>query len=282
MEPLTFLPINNRLKKIVESIVIIDIDCDQYDLKREYQYPWTAKASIFFTLSDEKLLIKENGKYQKLPFCYTVGPRLVNDVINIGEKRRKIVGVTFKAGGFHRLMGIPVNLLTKENTNTHHIFGKETEEVEERLREAKNNIEILSIIESFLFRRIESLPAFSLFDLALEQCVESKGNIKIGELASISGLSIRQFERKCEISLAVAPKLFARLTRFTSAFMMKENNLKLNWSNIAYESGYFDQMHLIKDFRMFSGYNPNMMNQIENFDVKIMTILEGKYKYKTS
>ena len=28
------------------------------------------------------------------------------------------------------------------------------------------------------------------------------------------------------------------------------------WTSIAYECGYFDQMHLIKDFKAFTGFTP--------------------------
>ncbi|ASK32331.1 hypothetical protein CEY12_20585 [Chryseobacterium sp. T16E-39] len=276
MNPFTYLPIHQALKQVIQSIVIVDIDLLAYNLDTEYCYPWTATTSIFFTLSNDPLYLKQNNQYYSLPLCYVVGPRLVNDVINFGNKRRTL-GITFKAGGFQRLMGVPVNLLTKENVDLHQIFGRETQEVEERLKEADSNIEILIIIESFLLKRLYLMGKFSLFDLSIEQCVEANGNTQISKLASVAGLSIRQFERKCKERLGLSPKLFSRLTRFGNAYRLKELNPNLNWTYIAYDSGYYDQMHLIHDFKMFSGYSPSMINKIESYNIKVMSFLQGKY-----
>ncbi|MBK1898240.1 helix-turn-helix domain-containing protein [Chryseobacterium paridis] len=275
MNPFTFLPIHKALRTVVQSIVIIDVNLFESDLKTEYCYPWTATTSIFFTLNDNPLLLKQNDHYLSFPFCYVVGPRLINDVINFGNKRRT-VGVTFKAGGFQRLTGIPVNLLTKENIDMHQIFGKETKEVEDKLKEAKSNSEILEIIENFLLKRTWFMKEFSLFDWSIERCVQDKGNIQVNRLASISGLSTRQFERRCKESLGISPKLFSKLTRFGYAYGLKEHKPELSWINIAYESGYYDQMHLIHDFKLFSGYNPSVINQIKLYDTKVMSILQGE------
>jgi len=275
MKSFIFLPIPDPLKSIVASIVIIDLEFSSFPANNEYVYPWTAKASIFFTLTSEPLLIKHKEDYLSVPLCYVVGPRLVNDTINYGKKRR-LVGISFKPGGFYRIMGIPVNLLNTENLDLHQMFGKETEEIEEKLKEAGNNSEILKIIENFLLKRIYSIRSFSLFDLAIQHCVDTNGATKIEQLASIAGISIRQFERKCIESLGISPKLFARLTRFAKAYHLKETNPALSWLNIALESGYYDQMHLIHDFQTFSGYSPSDINWMKAFDLRIMSLHFGK------
>lgn len=58
------------------------------------------------------------------------------------------------------------------------------------------------------------------------------------------------------------------------AYLLKENNPKLSWGNIANESGYFDQMHLIHDFKAFAGYSPCHLRQLEHQNLKILSILE--------
>jgi AraC-like DNA-binding protein len=34
-----------------------------------------------------------------------------------------------------------------------------------------------------------------------------------------------------------------------------------NWTSIAYECGYYDQMHMIKDFKEFANVNPSILFQ---------------------
>jgi AraC-like DNA-binding protein len=35
----------------------------------------------------------------------------------------------------------------------------------------------------------------------------------------------------------------------------------MNWTQIAYECGYFDQMHLIRDFKEFAGLAPGVIEK---------------------
>jgi AraC-like DNA-binding protein len=45
--------------------------------------------------------------------------------------------------------------------------------------------------------------------------------------------------------------------RFSKAWIMKEQQPDISWIKIAHECGYFDQMHLIRDFHEFAGVNPS-------------------------
>ena len=55
------------------------------------------------------------------------------------------------------------------------------------------------------------------------------------------------------------PKTYARILRFSKAYRMYENSPKYSWTEIAHASGYFDQMHLIRDFKVFAGVNPGVI-----------------------
>jgi len=42
---------------------------------------------------------------------------------------------------------------------------------------------------------------------------------------------------------------------------LHENNPEISWTSIAYECGYFDQMHLIRDFKEFAGVAPGVIEK---------------------
>lgn len=83
----------------------------------------------------------------------------------------------------------------------------------------------------------------------------------IQELASLSCLSIKQFERKCRERIGMNPKLYARILRFSKAYRLHEVYPELSWLDIAYQAGYYDQMHMIRDFKVFAGVNPSVIEQ---------------------
>ena len=46
---------------------------------------------------------------------------------------------------------------------------------------------------------------------------------------------------------------------------MKEKDPAINWTQLAYQSGYFDQMHLVHDLKKFGGGTPKLTErQIQN------------------
>ena len=45
--------------------------------------------------------------------------------------------------------------------------------------------------------------------------------------------------------------------RFQKAMEDISISKTLDWKDIAFESGYYDQAHFINDFKAFSGFTPN-------------------------
>lgn len=65
--------------------------------------------------------------------------------------------------------------------------------------------------------------------------------------------------------MGYSPKVFSRLVRFSKAYRLKESQPRLSWTAIAHTCGYYDQMHLIKDFKEFAGALPGTLaKQIDN------------------
>ena len=68
----------------------------------------------------------------------------------------------------------------------------------------------------------------------------------------------------------MSPKMFARLTRFSKAYRLRERDVALTWTDIAYRCGYYDQMHFIKDFKFFAGVTPSIMEDtLHNTSVRL-------------
>src|SRR5262249_39065483 len=89
---------------------------------------------------------------------------------------------------------------------------------------------------------------------AVSQILSSGGVIETSELAFRMGLSTRQLQRKFKTEVGIGPKLLARIQRFQRVFWALESSR--NWVHVAFQCGYYDQAHLIRDFRDFSGAAP--------------------------
>lgn len=169
-----------------------------------------------------------------------------------------MIKVGFQPGGLYRLLGIPMNeLLSSDAFNGVDMLGPKLKDVNEKLQETVSFTEMKLIVETFLLNRVNKLKQALPIDEVLPLLIKQRGLIKIDQLASHACLSTRQFERVFQQRVGLAPKYFSRLVRFSQAWIMKEQQPKISWIKIAYECGYFDQMHLIRDFHEFAGANPS-------------------------
>lgn len=73
------------------------------------------------------------------------------------------------------------------------------------------------------------------------------------------GTSERHFRRIFREMVGVSPKVYARLRRFRSAVSLAQQTSQPEWAAIAAETGYYDQAHLIAEFRTIGGAAPRAL-----------------------
>lgn len=269
------LPVHAALHDFVESILIMDWDANLYSMNPRYSYPWSATSHLFFTLANEP-----SSSSRHIVTCYpssfVTGPRLINETQDVGM-RRKLVGVAFKPGGMARLIGMPVAELVNDRLDASLVLGKEITELTERLKNANDNHELFTLTEQFLINKLSVLKPVTAFDAVVMELVKNNGNLPIKKVADLNGIGLRQLERRFMERIGITPKLFAKIIRFTNASIFKEAHPGVSWSQIAYEFGYADQMHLIGDFKKFSGFTPTEIDRrIQNSLATLITITEGR------
>jgi AraC-like DNA-binding protein len=118
--------------------------------------------------------------------------------------------------------------------------------------------------------RIEELEAALLarlrfHDIIIEEAIRRllEGPPDLAGLPAALKISPRQFERRFKTQVGIAPKLFCRIQRFQRVFREIESGG--NWVQAALACGYYDQSHLVRDMRQFSGETPSVL--VKNDDL---------------
>lgn len=99
-------------------------------------------------------------------------------------------------------------------------------------------------------------PAGSVIRATVARVRARAGRVSVAELAHDASLSTRQLERLFREHVGLGPKTFARLVRFQRALAL----LRLPGASLAQtaaRSGYWDQSHLVRDFRQFAEASPS-------------------------
>src|SRR4029453_14213719 len=78
----------------------------------------------------------------------------------------------------------------------------------------------------------------------------------VASVAEDLGVSERHLRRVFHEVVGLSPKAFFKLTRFERALKSAKDDSDSSWSDIAVNAGYYDQAHLIADFRSITGANP--------------------------
>lgn len=86
---------------------------------------------------------------------------------------------------------------------------------------------------------------------------QSNGLIDIESLSSLACLSRKQYERVFAEYIGSTPKQFLRTVRFQKTLHNKEKNKNIQLTELAYSCGYYDQSHMISDFKSLTGITPS-------------------------
>jgi AraC-like DNA-binding protein len=262
------------LQEFIQCIMVIHAEVETNVSKVVCPYPPAPQNSLFFYINDHIKVMKEGEmEFSIQPRSVVVGPMISRVMLDI-NKSHKAVRVGFHPGGLHRLLGLSMSEMIDRHYDAVDVYGNEMVEVNSKLQEAVSFEEIKDVIESFLLQKLRVLKRAVPFDKAMLELLRTNGNLSIDKVASMACLSIRQFERVSKERIGIPPKFFARLIRFSKAYRMRENFPDMNWTSIAYDCGYFDQMHFIRDFKQFAGVAPGIIEMdLKNAPVRLQAEL---------
>lgn len=247
------------LQDFVNDVMIVGADFSELESPVICPFPPMPQHCIYFYVNDAIAgqKVGETAFVTKAS-SIIVGPQLTRVNLNL-NKKHLMVCVSFHPGGLYRLLGIPMTEIFDNDFETSLLLDGEINLINEQLKAAISWSQMNEIVQSFLLTKLPKLKASLPFDEAMKLLQQSNGQMSIDAVASLACLSVRQFERKCKERIGLPPKLFARLIRFSKAYRLKESTPSANWTSIAYHSGYFDQMHMIRDFKEFAGVTPTIL-----------------------
>ena len=167
------------------------------------------------------------------------------DVENAGP----FFGVRFRPGGWAGQFGVPGDRITDAIQPLDSLWGSRGKELAERLASADSDGGRVRILETILTPHGETRP----IQRAIRWMEERRGCVSLDDMADQCGLSVRQFRRVCLAETGLSPKFLARVLRFRHALSRLPHGAG---ADLALDCGYYDQAHLINEFRELSGRTP--------------------------
>ena len=168
-----------------------------------------------------------------------------------------LIGIRLRAGGAWPFLGVPLREFSDRVVELDTILGREADELRDRLGEAPNEDAQLDLAEAWLRQRMRSrTPPTRAVSHALRTVQLGANAARIGRMADEIGISHKHLLREFERCVGLTPKVFARICAFQRVIHSVGQRAGVNWADAAARCGYYDQAHLIREFRAFSGLTP--------------------------
>ncbi len=181
------------------------------------------------------------------PLVVRAGPRLS-------------IGVRFRPGQGFAAFGIPAAAATDALLELSDV-EPESRTLQDRLVRLESDRERLTHFIAFVRRRLARAPDVpASVRAAVHRIERAAGNVRVADLPADTGVTRQQLARQFAMHVGVSPKVLARIMRaravLARADAARAAYPRLNWSAIALDLGYYDQPHLIDDFKALTGVTP--------------------------
>lgn len=175
------------------------------------------------------------------------------------EGKMKLFSIIFLPHGLSAFLNLPIQEIYNQNIPLKFIFKNDIDRIESELFEAKSFSEQINIIENYLnilLKKKQINYNYKRLNSSILKINQSKGLVNINTLASDACLSRKQYERIFSQFIGTSPKQFLKIIRFQNAIDQKSKNKDINLGSLAYDCGYYDQAHMINEFKSLSGMTP--------------------------
>jgi AraC-like DNA-binding protein len=243
------------LKHVIECFWALESDTDIPEQRPERILP---DGCVEIILNFAAPFAQHNGETTQVqPRNFVVG-QMTGPMLIAPTGPVQLIGIRFHPGGTAPFFNLPIHELTNEVVELPS-FAKT---LEAKLLAESTHLPQLTdkvfALEKALTRMLEDSKNDLRVLRIASRIVETSGMIPVDDLAHESGLSSRQLERRFLAEVGLGPKLLSRIIRFQQVFRAVDAN-EASWPIVALDCGYYDQAHLIKDFRQFAQQTPAVL-----------------------
>ncbi|MEQ9299122.1 MAG: helix-turn-helix domain-containing protein [Cyclobacteriaceae bacterium] len=171
-----------------------------------------------------------------------------------------LLAVRFMPQGLYRFTDIPLTDTIDQSIPTEYLFGTDIQQLEQQLLGAEKHVGQVALVNDYFTKKLFSSKRQEneLFDHIAQRIIQSDGRVKIRDLSTELNISTKTIERRFQEYLGISPKRYCQLIRFFQSLKTPFDPRKDCLGSLAYSTGYYDQMHFIKDVKKYTGLTPSV------------------------
>ncbi|WP_419701988.1 helix-turn-helix domain-containing protein [Mucilaginibacter sp. NFX135] len=251
MKTQTIIP-HPTILNYVSHIVVIENN----NIYHEAILPLIANGypSITFQITDTGLSISNNKKMDSLVlYGQNIKP------IELHTRGYVIIIAYFLYPHMLKaLFGIDAKELTNISIDLNYSEPARSMSLQEQLLNTISLDKRLQLMNNYVLKLADRYkPGINnTISFAAQAIQKSRGLISLTHVQQEFFVTERTLQRMFELHVGVSPKTFSRICQFHYALQQLSQNQFTGMTDIAFESGYADQSHLIRTFKEFTNYTP--------------------------
>jgi AraC-like DNA-binding protein len=168
------------------------------------------------------------------------------------------ISIRFRPGGAHALFGIPVGEFNDQVLDLDLLLGGRISALRQQLADVSDFPQRVEIIKTWLLGCLSPREyEHDLVQRALMALDQTTGSQRIGDICEQVGLSNKHMIAIFRQIVGLPPKAMARILRFHRLIEDVRERENVDWALLAQQFHYYDQSHLIREFRQFAGVAPS-------------------------
>jgi len=178
--------------------------------------------------------------------------------VKVLEGKGCALGIMFQPGGFYPFYRNPISALTDRSIDGRRVFGNETDEAERDILSATSDQDMVARAEKLLRDQLpETDELAETVGRIVDEIIIDRDIVKVDDVVAKFGINKRTMQRLFKQYVGVSPKWVIQRSRIHEAALRAADGDTPDWAKLAADLGYFDQAHLIKDFKKLIGCSPD-------------------------
>jgi AraC-like DNA-binding protein len=258
----------DRLKQYVKCYYIYESESDV--LFEDTVFP-SGYMEIIFNLGAGKWQTAVEDGFVNTPPIELWG-QIIKPLPIRSVGRNIMLGVRFFPHAAGYFLNDTVDLLNNQVVDFRDLSDNAVNVLYARLQETAAWNKRIELVEEFLFQRLLlSEGRFSKMTVVSDMMNEIRREDFFDNIENVArryGITARYMQKLFLQYTGLTPKLYSKINRFQHSLrLVTQKDISL--TSIAYDCGYFDQSHFIREFKSFTGLTPSGYS-IENSPVALV------------
>lgn len=164
-----------------------------------------------------------------------------------------VIGISFKNSGAYSLFGFPLTEFNNYVTDIENIWNNKVIDIRDRILELESIQSRFKLLDKLLTHEIKKEASLNK---SVEFAISLMDSNTISEISQKVGFTNKHLNDLFKKYMGISPNKYRRIRQFQKSVNMIGLDTNVDFQEIAFISGYFDQSHFIRDFKEFTDFTP--------------------------